>query len=475
MPAKGARCLTWDCPRKSRGRGGHGKRVARCGPGPRSPGGCAGAVREGVRGRTRDGCRRGVCSVTGRGREGARRRLVAAAGRPPGRGRPEPGEGCASTPDGRSEDPPAGAGGRRRGSRGKAPQGVHAAAARPAGGGAVSSTASPAANPAVRAGPGGHERDGPSTAISPRPGPAPCAAGPRPRAGPGLRSSIKIRRAGGRGGGRARVLRGPSPSPTAIRCSKRGGKPGPLSTTDALTGWTFTRSIRRRRRQGTSSRPPAPPWTRSRHRVPGTGPRRRVGIHRPRRGAAGREPGASTLPPARAPTGRTTRPPSRPEKQPRGAPLRLPATATDADAEHRVPGRLWEPARHPSQLPRPPPASPSGGAPAGPAGASTCGLAPHTPRPAAKHRRPGRRPEGRIDRLPQPAQPRRHHPPHHRAPGRPRPPGQGQDRPAPAPPGPPASCPTSARASGSGEPPGRPRSRGQFHVRHRRSFAGTLT
>ena len=48
------------------------------------------------------------------------------------------------------------------------------------------------------------------------------------------------------------------------------------------------------------------------------------------------------LPPARAPTGRTTRPPSRPEKQPRGAPLRLPATATDADAERQVPGRLWE-------------------------------------------------------------------------------------------------------------------------------------
>ena len=52
---------------------------------------CAGEVREGVRGRTRGGCRRGVCSVTGRGREGARRRLVAAARRPPGRGRPEPG------------------------------------------------------------------------------------------------------------------------------------------------------------------------------------------------------------------------------------------------------------------------------------------------------------------------------------------------------------------------------------------------
>ena len=46
------------------------------------------------------------------------------------------------------------------------------------------------------------------------------------KAGPGFRSSIKIRRAGGRGGGRARVLRGPSPSPTAVRCS-RGSSPGP--------------------------------------------------------------------------------------------------------------------------------------------------------------------------------------------------------------------------------------------------------
>ena len=51
----------------------------------------AGEVREGVRGRTRGGCRRGVCSVTGWSRDNARRRLVAAAGRPPGRGRPEPG------------------------------------------------------------------------------------------------------------------------------------------------------------------------------------------------------------------------------------------------------------------------------------------------------------------------------------------------------------------------------------------------
>ena len=147
----------------------------------------------------------GVCSVTGWSREGARRRLVAAVGRPPGRGRSEPGEGRASTPDGRSEDPPAGAG-------------------RPAAGSAVSTSRSPCRccqacwrrggeldgepryGPAVRAGPGGHERDGPSTAISPRPGPAPCAAGPRPRAGPGFRGSIKIRRAGGRGGGSSWVL-----------------------------------------------------------------------------------------------------------------------------------------------------------------------------------------------------------------------------------------------------------------------------
>ena len=37
-----------------------------------------------------------------------------------------------------------------------------------------------------------------------------------------------------------------------------------VNMTDVLTGWTFTRSIRGRRRQGASSRPPAPPWTRSR-------------------------------------------------------------------------------------------------------------------------------------------------------------------------------------------------------------------
>ena len=216
----------------------------------------------------------------------------------------------------------------------------------------------------------------------PRPGPAPCAAGPRRRPVPACAAPSRSAGPAGEVEAEPGPLRGPSPSPTAVRCSKRGAKLGPLSTTDALTGRALTRSIRRRRRQDASPRPPAPPWTRSHHRVPGTEPRGRVGVHRPRRGAAGREPGASTPPPARAPTGRTTRPPSRPEKQPRGAPLRLPATATDTDAEHRVPGRPREPARHPSQLPRPPPASPSDGAPAEQAGANTrqapAGWLPHT-------------------------------------------------------------------------------------------------
>ena len=98
-------------PAKSRGAVvGAGARVARCGPGP----GITGRVRRGGarrrRRRTRGGCRRGVCSVTGWSRDNARRRLVAAAGRPPGRGRPEPGEGCASTPDGRSEGSSSGCG-----------------------------------------------------------------------------------------------------------------------------------------------------------------------------------------------------------------------------------------------------------------------------------------------------------------------------------------------------------------------------
>ena len=199
----------------------------------------------------------------------------------------------------------------------------------------MSSTASPATNPAVRAEPGGHERDGPPTAISPRPGPAPYAAGPRRRpvpccAAPSRSAGPVTRWRPSPGSSRS------TPSPTAVRCSKRGAELGPLSTTRCAHAPARSAGVADkahhlgpRRRRGRDPVPRA-----------GHGLRQRVGIHRPRRGAVGREPGASTLPPARAPTGRTTRPPSRPEKQPRGAPLRLPATATDADAEHRVPGRL---------------------------------------------------------------------------------------------------------------------------------------
>ena len=47
--------------------------------------------------------------------------------------------------------------------------------------------------------------------------------------------------------------------------------------------------------------------------------------------------------------------------------------------------------QHQAQLTRPPPASPSDGAPTRPAGASTCGTAPAPPGPAASRRRPDRR------------------------------------------------------------------------------------
>ena len=49
----------------------------------------------------------------------------------------------------------------------------------------------------------------------------------------GFRSSIQIRKAG----------------------PQRGGKPEAVNMTDVLMGWTFVRSIRRRRRQDSSSSP----------------------------------------------------------------------------------------------------------------------------------------------------------------------------------------------------------------------------
>ena len=205
---------------------------------------------------------------------------------------------------------------------------------------------------------------------------APAAAGPRPRAGPGLRGSIKIRRAGGRGGGRARVLRGPSPSPTAVRCS-RGSSPGPLSTTRCAHGVDLHPLDPQQRREAHHL---GPGRRRGRDPVPraGHGLRQRVGIHRPRRGAVGREPGAST--PARSrPHGKNDQATIETREATTWCAATPSTTATDADAERQVPGRLWEPARHPSQLPRPPPASPSGGAPAGRVGASACTTGPAHP------------------------------------------------------------------------------------------------
>ena len=144
-----------------------------------------------------------------------------------------------------------------------------------------------------------------------------------------------------------------------------------------------------RRRHGASPRPPAPPWTRSRRPVPGTGPRGRLGVHRPRRGAAGREPGASA--PAR----------SRPHVKNDQATIKTREATTWCAAtpcyrhgrrrRARGPGPPVGAGQHQAQLTRPPPASPSDGAPTRPAGASTCGPAPAHPGPAAGRRRPDRR------------------------------------------------------------------------------------
>ena len=113
MPAKGARCLTWDCPRKPRGRGGHGKRVARCGPGPRSlgstPGRCAKASKK-------DKGRMPARGLLGHGLEPGQRTPAPGGG---GRAPAGPWEAGARGQGPqvllrRSEDPPAGVGGRRR-------------------------------------------------------------------------------------------------------------------------------------------------------------------------------------------------------------------------------------------------------------------------------------------------------------------------------------------------------------------------
>ena len=119
MPAKGARCLTWDCPRKPWTVAGMGSGLPGAGQGRGSPGGCAGEVREGVE----EGQGTDAGAGSARSRAGAGTTHAGAWWRRPGARRAvggrSPGAGPASTPDGRSEDPPAGVGGRRRGSRGK--------------------------------------------------------------------------------------------------------------------------------------------------------------------------------------------------------------------------------------------------------------------------------------------------------------------------------------------------------------------
>ena len=221
-------------PAKIVDRGGHGKRVVDAGQGRGSPGGCAGEVREGVE--------EGQGTDAGRGLLGH--------GLEPGQRTPAPGGG------GRAP-----AGPWEAGARGQGPQVLLTGALKilqrvwAAGGGVVavstsrspcrccwtcwrgpvSSTASPATNPAVRAGPGGHER-GDRRPLS-RPGRGPRRARPVHGQGPVPACAAPSRSAGPAGEVEAEPgpLRGPSPSPTAVRCS-RGSSPGPLSTTRCAHG-----------------------------------------------------------------------------------------------------------------------------------------------------------------------------------------------------------------------------------------------
>ena len=143
-----------------------------------------------------------------------------------------------------------------------------------------------------------------------------------------------------------------------------------------------------RRRHGASPRPPAPPWTRSRRPVPGTGPRGRLGVHRPRRGAAGREPGASA--PARSrPHGKN----DQATIKTREATMRCAATPCYRHGRRRRAPGAGPPAgagQHQAQLTRPPPANHRVGRRQGRQAQAPTGP-PRTPGPAASRRRPDRR------------------------------------------------------------------------------------
>ena len=133
-----------------------------------------------------------------------------------------------------------------------------------------------------------------------------------------------------------------------------------------------------RRRRG---RDPAGP-------VPGTGSRGRLGVHRPRRGAAGREPGASA--PARSrPHGKN----DQATIKTREATMRCAATPCYRHGRRRRTPGAGPPAgagQHQAQLTRPPPANHRVGRRQGRQAQAPTGP-PRTPGPAAGRRRPDRR------------------------------------------------------------------------------------
>ncbi len=290
-----------ELPAKSVDRGGHGKWVVGAGQGrdhSRYAGAYAKASKK-DKGRILDE----VCVVTGWSRDNARRRLVAAARRTPGHRKPEP---------------------RARARRYsydalKVLQLVWAAIGGQCGKYLKESMPmlpgplevsgelddEPCYSPAVRSEPGGYERARPSTATSPRHGPpTSCGAGRRPRL-------AHCRAAPSRS---ARPATRPSPGssrPVAVaHC-------GPTLKGEFARGREHDRCSHRvdlhpldpqQRRQAHHLRPGRccglPAVTR-----PGHGLRRRLGAHQPRGGQVGGGPG-HLLPPVRAPTRRTTRPPS---------------------------------------------------------------------------------------------------------------------------------------------------------------------
>lgn len=225
-----------------------------------------------------------------------------------------------------------------------------------------------------------------SAPASPRPGPCHSPYATRPR-GP--------RRHGPRSGAGARRL----PAPTAARVATARPAARPRGRRlDAMRGRSTTRAgppraapsrsagpagvvdkahhLGPRRRRG---RDPAGP-------VPGTGSRGRLGVHRPRRGAAGREPGASA--PARSrPHGKN----DQATIKTREATMRCAATPCYRHGR-RAPG-AGPPAgagQHQAQLTRPPPANHRVGRRQGRQAQAPTGP-PRTPGPAASRRRPDRR------------------------------------------------------------------------------------